>query len=123
MNRAFAVVTPRLNRRESANGSVARGAGVRAARRVVTVAGACDQLAAAARRDDLDLDSAERAIALGIGRVVRECVLISDVVRDLLADVVHVFHIFRKVSQTTGSFSDFFERTFCALGALFALLA
>src|SRR5258707_1165224 len=90
---------------------------------VVAVAGTRDESAAAARRDDLHLHGAECAIALGVGRIVGQRVLIANVVRDLLADVVHVFDVLREVSEATRGFGNFLERALGALGALFAFFA
>jgi len=69
------------------------------ARGVIAVARARDELATAARRNHFHLDGAERAIAARIGGIVRQNVLVADVVRDLFADVVHVIDIFGEVRQ------------------------
>src|SRR5229473_3416808 len=66
---------------------------------VVAVAGAGDQLAAAMRRNYRDGHGAESAVTAAVSGIVSQNVLVADVVRDLLADVVHVIHIFREVSQ------------------------
>src|SRR6266478_340698 len=90
---------------------------------VVAVAGSRDESAAAAWRNDFHLHGAERAIAPGVGRIVGQRVLIANVVRDLLADAVHVFDILREIRKTARGFGDFFERASCALGAFFAFFA
>src|SRR4029077_14204895 len=102
---------------------VAGSSGVGGAGGVVTGAGSRHESAAAAWRDNFDLDSAERAIAPGVGRIVGQRVLIANVVRHLLADVVHVFDVLRKIREATGGFGDFLKRASCTLGALFALFA
>src|SRR6266849_3942197 len=103
--------------------SVAGGRTGGAAGRVVAVAGARDELAASARRNHLDLNVAERAIALGVRRIVRQRVLVANVVRDLPADVVHVLVVFREVREAAGSLRDLLESAFRALGVFLALFA
>src|SRR5713101_8970201 len=103
--------------------SVAGGRTGGAAGRVVAVAGARDELAASARRNHFDLNVAERAIALGVRRIVRQRVLVANVVRDLPADVVHVLDVFREVREAAGSLRDLLESAFRALGVFLALFA
>src|SRR6266403_5518658 len=69
---------------------------------VVAVAGAGDELAAAARGDHFHLDGAVGAIAVGVGGIVGQNVLVANVVSDLLADVVHVIDVFREERQAAG---------------------
>src|SRR5271163_2973828 len=90
---------------------------------VVAAASAGYQLAAAARGDDFHNDVAEGAIALGVGGIVGQGVLVADVVGDLFADVVDVVDVFRKVGQAARGFGDVFEGFPGVLGALFAFLA
>ena len=55
--------------------------------------------------------------------VVRQCVLVADVVRHLLADVVHVFDAFREIGDAARRLGDILQRPPRSLGTLFALLA
>ncbi len=60
---------------------------------VVAVAGAGDELPAAARGNDFHLNDAEGAVAARVGRIISKGVLIPDVVSDLLADIVDVIDV------------------------------
>src|SRR5271168_3111992 len=102
--------------------SVAGGGGGFFGRGVVAVAGTGYQFAATARGHHGYGDGAESSVAVRVGGVVGQNVLIANVVSDLLADAVHVIHVFRKVGQTTGGGSDLFKGFACALGFLLVFL-
>src|SRR5204863_1310131 len=108
------------NRRELSSVTGSRGG---TARSVVAVARAGDELAPPARRNHFHLDGAERAIAARVRGIVRENVLVANVVCDLLADVVHVVDIFREVCQPARRSGDLLEHFAGALGFLLVLLA
>src|SRR5580704_387798 len=78
--------------------------------RVVAVASAGDKLAPAMRRNHLHADRSERSVLLGVGRIVGQGVLVADIVRDLLADGVHVINAFRKKRQAARCFGDMLQR-------------
>src|SRR5882762_3975684 len=102
--------------------SVAGAATARwSARSVIPIASARLELAAAARRNHFHLHRAERAIALCVSRIISQRVLISDIVRHLLANAAHIFHIFWKVRETARGFGNFLKRSLCAFRALLAL--
>ena len=62
----------------------------------VAVAGASGEFAFAARRDDIDLHRAEGSVFFSVSRVVAKRVLVADIARDLVTDVVHVIDVFRE---------------------------
>ena len=66
---------------------------------VVAVAGARDEFAAAARWDHVDMHRAEAGVAGDIRWIVAKGVLVTNVMGDLFADGVHVFHVFREKSE------------------------
>src|SRR5271157_36595 len=82
----YAIMRPNVSREEPCNRRSTTGqlvpcpAGAGRARRIVAVPGAGYELAAAVRRNHLHLDGAEAAVALGVGWVVGEYVLVADVV-------------------------------------------
>src|ERR1700682_4171933 len=86
---------------------------------VVAVAGAGDELAAAARGDHFHLDGAVGAVAAGVGGIVGQNVLVANVVSDLLADAVHVIDVFREEGQAAGGRRHFLEGI--AAGVVFAV--
>src|SRR5258707_112708 len=108
---------PSSRRGKSVAGATARWS----ARSVIPIASARLELASAARRNHFHLHRAERAIALCVSRIISQRVLISDIVRHLLANAETVFHIFRKVRDTTRGFGNFLKRSLCAFRALIAL--
>src|SRR5712671_873524 len=101
--------------------SVAGAAARRSARSVIPIASARLELAAAARRNHFHLHRTERPIALCVSRIISQRVLVSDVMRHLLANAAHIFYIFRKVRQATRSLCNFLKRSLCAFRALLAL--
>src|SRR5712671_3576187 len=108
---------PSSSRRKSVAGAAAR----RSARSVIPIASARLELAAAARRNHFHLHGSERAIALCVSRIISQRVLISDIVRHLLANAAHILYIFRKVRETARGFGNFLKRSLCAFRALLAL--
>src|SRR2546428_18165 len=100
---------------------IPRGGG--AAGGVVAVAGAGNKFAAATRGDNFHGDGAEGAVTARVGGVVGQRVLIANVVRDLLANVVHILDVFREIGQPAGGNRDLFKGPPGALGVLFAFLA
>src|SRR5579872_194522 len=99
------------------------GGGAGAAGGVVAVAGAGYQFATATGRDDFHLDGAVGAVALGVGRVVGQSVLVANVAGDLFAYIVDVVDIFREEGQATGSLGQLFQGLLGFLGILFTLFA
>src|SRR5712692_6150415 len=87
-------------------------------RGVVAVAGAGDELAAAARGNHIHVDGTEGAVAIGVGGIVGQNVLVANVVSDLFADVVHVIDVFGEEGQAAGGRGDLLERFAGALGFL-----
>src|SRR5215472_5261812 len=105
----------------SGQSSVAGGGVIE--RGVVAVARPCHQLASAVRRNHFDGHAAEGAVAPHIRRIVGQGVLVADVMRHLLANVVHVFDVLREIGNAAGSSSDVFQRALGLLRALLAFLA
>src|SRR2546423_5213304 len=89
--------------------SVARSRAGGAAGGVVAVPRTGLELAATARRDDLDLNGAEGAVALRIGRIVGQGVLVANVVSYLFADVMNIFYVFREIREAAGGLGDLLE--------------
>src|SRR6267154_3335422 len=110
---------PSSRRGKSVAGATARWS----ARSVIPIASARLELAAASGWNHFHLHRAERAIALGVSRIISQRVLVSDIVSHLLADAAHVFHIFRKVRETARGFGNFLKRSLGAFRALLALFA
>src|SRR5580704_5209850 len=102
---------------------VAGGSARRTAGGVVPVTSASGEFATTAGWDDIHLYGAKSAVAFGVGRIVRERILIADVVGHVFANVLHVGYVFREKSQAAGGFGDFFQCPFGAFGVFLALFA
>src|SRR5271157_6165866 len=76
------------------------------ARRVVAIPRPRHQLALPSRRNHVDVYGPEASVARRIGRIVGERVLMTNIMRHLFADGVHIFHIFREVSHASRSLRD-----------------
>src|SRR5215475_784847 len=88
---------------------------------VVSVARASRELPSAARRNHVHLHRTKRSVSLRVRRIVRQRVLVSNIVRDVLANLFHIANIFRKKRQPARSLGDIFQRSLRALRVLLVL--
>src|SRR6266403_5886707 len=108
---------PSSHRGKSVAGATARWS----ARSVIPIASTRLELPAPARRNHFHLHRAECAIALCVSRIISQRVLVTDIVRHLLANAAHIFYIFRKIRETARGFGNLLKRSLRAFRALLAL--
>src|SRR5205814_3592182 len=92
-------------------------------RREVAITRARREFTFSVRRDDFHLNGAERAIFFGVGWIIAEGVLVADVARYLIANIVHVVDVFWKIGNAAGDRGNIFQSAHGLFAVLFILIA